>query len=240
MSLLTKAPVYEIFFSFQGEGLYTGLPQVFLRFAGCNLKCRYCDTSYSTVISKKAKYLRSEEILKKIYSVYSKNKSTFNRLDIDKPSISITGGEPLIYVDFLKELLPKIWEKGFSVYLETNGTLPKNLKEVIDFCDVVSMDFKFSSECGKTFWIEHREFLKIAKNKAFVKCVITKNTKLQEIKKSVGLIKSVSKNISLVLQPSIDKNIPDIQDLYKFYNQARKVYPNIYLMVQMHKVYKIK
>jgi organic radical activating enzyme len=240
VSLLTKAPVYEIFFSFQGEGLYTGLPQVFLRFAGCNLKCRYCDTSYSTVISKKAKYLRSEEILKKIYSVYSKNKSTFNRLDIDKPSISITGGEPLIYVDFLKELLPKIWEKGFSVYLETNGTLPKNLKEVIDFCDVVSMDFKFSSECGKTFWIEHREFLKIAKNKAFVKCVITKNTKLQEIKKSVGLIKSVSKNISLVLQPSIDKNIPDIQDLYKFYNQARKVYPNIYLMVQMHKVYKIK
>ncbi|MDR2644584.1 MAG: 7-carboxy-7-deazaguanine synthase QueE [Endomicrobium sp.] len=240
MSLLTKAPVYEIFFSFQGEGLYTGLPQVFLRFAGCNLKCRYCDTSYSTVISKKAKYLRSEEILKKIYSVYSKNKSTFNRLDIDKPSISITGGEPLIYVDFLKELLPKIWEKGFSVYLETNGTLPKNLKEVIAFCDVVSMDFKFSSECGKTFWIEHREFLKIAKNKAFVKCVITKNTKLQEIKKSVGLIKSVSKNICLVLQPSIDKNIPDIQDLYKFYNQARKVYPNIYLMVQMHKVYKIK
>jgi organic radical activating enzyme len=240
VSLLTKAPVYEIFFSFQGEGLYTGLPQVFLRFAGCNLKCRYCDTSYSTVISKKAKYLRSEEILKKIYSVYSKNKSTFNRLDIDKPSISITGGEPLIYVDFLKELLPKIWEKGFSVYLETNGTLPKNLKEVIAFCDVVSMDFKFSSECGKTFWIEHREFLKIAKNKAFVKCVITKNTKLQEIKKSVGLIKSVSKNICLVLQPSIDKNIPDIQDLYKFYNQARKVYPNIYLMVQMHKVYKIK
>ncbi|MDR2818599.1 MAG: 7-carboxy-7-deazaguanine synthase QueE [Endomicrobium sp.] len=240
MSLVTKDPVYEIFFSFQGEGLYTGLPQVFLRFAGCNLKCRYCDTSYSTVISKKAKYLSSDEILKKIYSVYTKNKSTFNRLDIDKPSISITGGEPLIYVDFLKELLPKICEKGFSVYLETNGTLPKNLKEVIAFCDVVSMDFKFTSECGKTFWTEHRKFLKIAKNKVFVKCVITKNTKLQEIKKSAELIKSISKNISLILQPSIDKNIPDIQNLYKFYSQARKVYPNIYLMVQMHKVYKIK
>jgi hypothetical protein len=123
--------------------------------------------------------LSAVEILKEIYSVYIKNKSVFNQLDIDKPSISITG-------------------------------------------------------------TEHRKFLKIAKNKAFVKCVITKNTKLQEIKKSAELIKSVSKNIALILQPSIDKNIPDIQDLYKLYSQARKVYPNIYLMVQMHKVYKIK
>jgi organic radical activating enzyme len=240
VSLVRKAPVYEIFFSFQGEGLYTGFPQVFLRFAGCNLKCRYCDTSYSIEISKKAKYLSSDEILKEIYSVYIKNKSVFNRLDIDKPSISITGGEPLIYVDFLKELLPKILRNGFSIYLETNGTLPKNLKKVIAFCNVVSMDFKFTSECCKAFWTEHRKFLKIAKNKVFVKCIITENTKLQEIKKSAKLIKSVSKKISLILQPSIEKNIPNIQDLYKFCSQARKIHPNTYLMIQMHKVYKIK
>jgi organic radical activating enzyme len=236
----TKAPIYEMFFSFQGEGPYAGLPQVFLRFAGCNLKCDYCDTSYSTVVSKKAKYLNSDEILKEICFIYAKNKSVFKRLDIDKPSISVTGGEPLTHVNFLEELLPKLREKGFSVYLETNGTLPKNLKKVIKFCDVVSMDFKFASDCGENFWKEHKEFLKVSKNKTLVKCVITKNTKLQEITKSAELIKSISKNISLILQPSIDKNVPAMQNLHRFYHQARKILPNVYLMVQMHKVYKIR
>ncbi|MDR3306843.1 MAG: 7-carboxy-7-deazaguanine synthase QueE [Endomicrobium sp.] len=240
MTVATKAPIYEMFFSFQGEGPYAGLPQVFLRFAGCNLKCDYCDASYSTIVSKKAKYLNSDEILKEICFIYAENKSVFKRLDIDKPSISITGGEPLIYVNFLKELLPKSREKGFGVYLETNGTLPKNLKKVIKFCDVVSMDFKFASECGKNFWKEHKEFLKVSKNKTHVKCVITKNTKLQEITKSAELIKSISKNISLILQPSIDKNVPAMQNLHRFYRQARKILPNVYLMVQMHKVYKIR
>ncbi|MDR3195683.1 MAG: 7-carboxy-7-deazaguanine synthase QueE [Endomicrobium sp.] len=240
MPVATKAPIYEMFFSFQGEGPYAGLPQVFLRFAGCNLKCDYCDTSYSTVVSKKAKYLNSDEILKEICFIYAKNKSVFKRLDIDKPSISVTGGEPLTHVNFLEELLPKLREKGFSVYLETNGTLPKNLKKVIKFCDVVSMDFKFASDCGENFWKEHKEFLKVSKNKTLVKCVITKNTKLQEITKSAELIKSISKNISLILQPSIDKNVPAMQNLHRFYHQARKILPNVYLMVQMHKVYKIR
>jgi organic radical activating enzyme len=238
VSVAIKAPIYEIFFSFQGEGLYTGLPQVFLRFAGCNLQCGYCDTSYSTIVSKKAKYLTYNEILEKVSFIYSKNKNAFKKLDA--PSVSITGGEPLIYIDFLEELLPRLQKKGFSIYLETNATFSKNLKKIIKFCDVISMDFKFPSECGKSFWKEHKEFLKISKNKASVKCVITKNTKLQEITKSTEIIKSISKSIPLILQPSIDKNIAPIQNLYAFYRQAKKNLSNVYLMVQMHKVYNIR
>jgi organic radical activating enzyme len=240
VSTVAKAPIYEVFFSFQGEGPYTGLPQVFLRIAGCNLQCGYCDTSYSTLISKRAKYLTSDEILKKVCFISDQNKNIFKQLDVDKPSISITGGEPLIYANFLKELLPKFQEKGFSIYLETNATLPKSLKKVIKFCDVISMDFKFPSECGKSFWEEHKEFLKISKNKAFVKCVITKNTELKEIIKSAEIIKNISKNTSLILQPSISKNIPAIQNLYTFHHKAKKILSNVYLMVQMHKVYSIR
>jgi organic radical activating enzyme len=240
----TKVPIYEIFFSFQGEGLYTGLAQIFVRFAGCNLKCNYCDTSYSTIISRKAKYLTDEELINKICLLYKQNKKTFLSLAPDKPSVSFTGGEPLIYVDFLKAVLPKLKEKGFSVYLETNGTLSQNLKKVIKFCDIVSMDFKFISECKKSFWKEHKDFLKIAIDnvlvKVFVKCVITNSTNVSEIKKSASIINTILKETPLILQPSIDKNIPAIQNLYKFYTAAKKIIPNVHLMIQMHKFYKIR
>lgn len=234
------APIYEVFFSFQGEGLYTGQPQIFIRFAGCNLNCNYCDTAYSKVVSKRAKYLTVEEIINKSYFLYLKNKQIFETLNIKKPTVSITGGEPLIYISFLEKLFHNLKNKSFDIYLETNGTLTKNLKRVIKFCDIVSMDFKFASECAKSFWKEHREFLNTAKNKVFVKCVITKNTKLQEIIKSADIIKSISIKIPLILQPSIDKNVAEIQRLYSLYTQARKIIPNVYLMTQMHKVYKIR
>jgi organic radical activating enzyme len=236
-----QAPIYEIFFSFQGEALYTGLPQIFIRFAGCNIKCSYCDTSYSTVISKRANYLTCDKVLDKIDLLYKPNKKKFT---FGKPSIAFTGGEPLIYAEYLEELLPKLKEKGFSTYLETNGTLPKKLKRVIKFCDIISMDFKFESECKKSLYKEHKLFLKIAKDSSntevFVKCVVTKNTNILEIKKSADLIKNIAKETTLVLQPSIDRNVPTIQNVHKFYIEAKKTIPNVHLMAQMHKIYKIK
>jgi organic radical activating enzyme len=235
-----QVPVYEIFFSFQGEGLYTGLPQIFVRFAGCNIKCNYCDTPYSAVISKRTKYLACDEILDKIDLLYKENKKKFA---FGKPSITLTGGEPLIHEKRLEELLPKLKEKGFSIYLETNGALPQKLKKVIKFCDIIAMDFKFESECQKNLYKEHKLFLKIAKGTAgtevFVKCVITKNTSILEIKKYADLIKNIAKETALVLQPSIDKNAPAIENLHRFYVQAKKSIPNVHLMVQMHKIYKL-
>ncbi|MDR3275217.1 MAG: 7-carboxy-7-deazaguanine synthase QueE [Endomicrobium sp.] len=241
MTISNTAPVYEIFFSFQGEGLYTGLPQIYVRFAGCNIKCRYCDTSYSTTISKKANYYSQDKLIKIIYKIYKKNKKKFT---FGRPFIIFTGGEPLIYADFLELLTQKLKKIGFNIYLETNGTLTQNLKKIINFCDIVSMDFKFVSECKKSFWKEHRSFLETAVSnaavKVLVKCVVTKNTNIYEIKKSADTIRGISKEIPLILQPSIDKNIPEIQNLYRFYTKAKTIIPNVYLMVQMHKVYKIR
>jgi organic radical activating enzyme len=239
-----QAPIYEVFFSFQGEALYIGLPQIFVRFAGCNIKCGYCDTYYSTVISEKTKYLTIDKLLNKICFLYKKNKRSFTDFVLKKPSVVFTGGEPLIYIEFLEVLFLKIKEKNFNIYLETNGTLPENLKKIVKFCDIISMDFKFASECKKSFWKEHKNFLKLVKDNTsceiIVKNIITKNTNVSEIKKSVGVIRTISKKIPLILQPSIDKNIPLIQNLRKFYVEAKKVIPNVYIMIQMHKIYKIK
>lgn len=231
-----KIPVYEIFFSYQGEGLYTGLPQIFVRFAGCNIKCAYCDTAYSVKISDNVNYITSEELLLQIKKVYSSNKKNFS---FGKPSVAITGGEPLIHADFLKSFLPELRKNGFSVYLETNGTLPQQLKKTVKLCDTVSMDFKFVSECGKSFWKEHKDFLKLSKNKAFVKVVITNKTKLSEIKKSIDIVREISKNIHFILQPSTGKDRPELVKLHEFYSYALKELPKAHLMTQMHKIYNI-
>ncbi|MCL2145293.1 MAG: 7-carboxy-7-deazaguanine synthase QueE [Endomicrobia bacterium] len=230
-----KVPVYEIFFSYQGEGLYTGLPQIFVRFAGCNIKCGYCDTAYSVKISDKAYYMSAQDLLKQIKKIYKDNKKSFS---FGKPSVALTGGEPLIHAGFLKYFLPMLRKEGFCAYLETNATMPERLKKILKFCGIVSMDFKFASDCGKSFWKKHEEFLKIAKNKVFIKCVITNKTKFAEIQKSVSIIKKISKNTHLILQPSADKRSrPKLADIYRFYSYAQKQLPNIHLMAQMHKVY---
>ncbi len=232
-----KAPVYEIFFSYQGEGLYSGMPQIFTRFAGCNAKCSYCDTSYSVNISDKTKFLTVSEIVSKAKQLHKKHSEAFV---FGKPSVSITGGEPLIHEGFLKILLPELKKAGFSVYLETNGTLPKASQKVIKFCDIVSMDFKFEKDCNKNFWKKHLQFLKTAGDKVFVKCVITKNTTIKDIQKSVETIKKASLKTHLILQPSLTKDKPPLPSLYKFYSYAANTLPNVHLMTQLHKFYKVR
>ncbi|MCL1971959.1 MAG: 7-carboxy-7-deazaguanine synthase QueE [Endomicrobia bacterium] len=235
---LKTAPIYEVFFSYQGEGLYTGLPQIFVRFAGCNIKCGYCDTAYSIKISDKAVYITACELLKQIKKTYKANKKSFT---CGKPSVAFTGGEPLIYAGFLAYIIPALKKEGFSIYLETNSTMPKQLKKILNLCDVVSMDFKLASDCKKSFWKEHEEFLKLSKKKSFIKCVITNKTKFKEIQKSAAIIKKISKNTHFILQPSTTKkDIPKPVNLYKFYSYILKELPNAHLMTQMHKIYRIK
>ena len=62
--------------------------------------------------------------------------------------MSLTGGEPLLQVDFIKNLAPKIKERGLKVYLETNGTMPERLSEIIGHVDTVAMDVKLPSISG--------------------------------------------------------------------------------------------
>jgi len=223
---VVKAKITEIFSSIQGEGVYLGQPQTFVRFYGCNLKCGFCDESRKN----KLKEYSARELTKAI--IKEKNKV-----------VSLTGGEPLLYASFLKEVLPELKKKGFTTYLETNGTLKNKLLEIIDFLDIISMDIKLPSSTGdRAFWKPHYDFLKASDGKEiFVKSVITDKTTLADIKKAVSIIEKVNKAIFFILQPvTCNNRIQKINQARKFLSSAGSSLDNVRLIPQIHKILGVK
>ena len=114
--------VSEIFLSIQGESSYAGLPCVFIRLAGCNLACAWCDTDYARV-TEGATEMTVDELLGKVVG---------HRC----PLVEITGGEPLMQ-DEAAELAGRLLREGRKVLIETNGSvslerLPANVIKIVD------------------------------------------------------------------------------------------------------------
>lgn len=105
--------VNEIFYSFQGEGFWTGTPAIFLRLALCNLKCPFCDTDFSASTP-----MTAEEIL-----------SSLGKASKDCRTVVLTGGEPALQAD--EALIKALHKSGYTIHIETNGT--KALPEGIDW-----------------------------------------------------------------------------------------------------------
>ena len=225
-----KADVVDIFSSIQGEGMFLGARQIFIRFKNCNLACSFCDEPRDS----RPKEYSPEELTADI-KLLEATKGPHH-------SVSLTGGEPLLYSPFLKIFLRLLKSERFKVYLETNGTLPGELQSVINLVDIIAMDFKLPSSSGqKPFWNEHLKFLKVARQKkVFVKAVITPDTVIGDIERCVNLIKEVNKNISLILQPAtpvkpIDKKV-DRNKLLEFleFSTANEL-NNVRVIPQIHK-----
>ena len=96
--------INDIFYSLQGEGYNTGRAAVFIRFAGCNLRCPFCDTEFDTF-----REMTDEEILQAIDSYASR-------------FVVLTGGEPTLQVD--EAFVDLLHQHGFEVAMESNGTRP--------------------------------------------------------------------------------------------------------------------
>ncbi len=216
-----KANISEIFRSIQGEGIFRGQPQVFIRFSGCNLKCSFCDTDTSLY-----REMSLQEVL-----------TALDTLPRTLDSVALTGGEPLLWASFIKELAPHLKERNFSLYLETNGTLPQSLESVIDFIDVVAMDIKLPSSTGlRPFWQEHEDFLSVAgEKKVFAKCVITASTETEDVIKASCLIRKLSSSITLVLQPQYSQEGVLWPKLESFRHQAKEVLEDVRIITQLHK-----
>jgi len=204
-----KAELQEMFSSVQGEGLFIGVRQVFIRFQGCNLDCRYCDTGKNARFD----WCSMEENPGRSDFVRVKNPVSLDcvtghleRWESLKPgihhSISLTGGEPLLNCDILREWLPQL-RRFLPIHLETNGTLPAALSALIGSIDHISMDIKLPSVSGQSgLWDQHAKFLEIAaRTSVAVKIVIGETVDDQEMVTACQMISTIGRDIPLILQP---------------------------------------
>lgn len=135
--------ITEIFKSIQGESTHAGLPCVFVRLTGCNLRCTWCDSEYTFQGGRK---MSIEEVLNEVF-----------RLSPDGGLVEITGGEPMLQEREAVPLMQRLIESGYSVLLETSGERPLERvpSEVAKIVDVKCPD---SGE-GNTFRLENLETL---------------------------------------------------------------------------------
>ncbi|MDE6138490.1 MAG: 7-carboxy-7-deazaguanine synthase QueE [Candidatus Gastranaerophilales bacterium] len=212
-----KAKINEIFSSIQGEGPVVGYKQLFIRFCGCNLKCDYCDTEFM-----QGKEYSTQELFDTITKEY--DLKTFH-------SISLTGGEPLLHAEFLKEFLPLI--KGQTkIYLETNATLSQNLKIVKNYIDIISADIKLAVNPD----IHKEFFLECKGTETFAKIVFDEKITDEQIK-TCCIIGSES-DIELILQPKMDTNnkmCVSSEFCNQILDKFTSNYNNVRLIPQVHK-----
>ncbi|MBI2996566.1 MAG: 7-carboxy-7-deazaguanine synthase QueE [Candidatus Melainabacteria bacterium] len=244
----------EIYSAIQGEGPLVGVRQIFIRFSACDLRCVWCDTPESLVKTDSCQVENGagSRSFEKVQNPVSKPQliSFIEKLSPAlHQSISLTGGEPLLQSKFLSLFLPNVKQQiNLPVYLETGGHRVNELKEIINYIDYVSMDFKLpSSSKTRTLWKEHKEFLKIslsAKNlqNIWVKIVLTNETSFGELIQSINIVKSLStagKNIEIILQPVTQINgsqPPSKKDLLNIHLKLLEHYSYIRILPQVHKL----
>jgi len=135
--------ITEIYRSLQGESTYAGLPCVFVRLTGCNLRCSWCDTEYSFYGGTK---MTPEQVLAEV-----------ERLSPADGLVEITGGEPMLQERELVPLMQRLLDSGYKVLLETSGERPL---ELVPAAVVKIVDVKCpGSGEGDTFRLENLETL---------------------------------------------------------------------------------
>lgn len=217
---MSKVRIKEIFESIQGEGPYVGYKQLFVRFCNCNLKCNYCDTEFSSE-SDFEEYNQCE-LAEKI--------NRYNNVH----SVSLTGGEPLLASEFLKDMMPLVNKK---IYLETNATLAEKFLDVKPFIDIVSADIKLESATGiKNSYKFHDKFFENCKGvETFAKIVFNNEISDNEITNCCELGKKY--NIELILQPEMKGDIMTVSSEFaaEILDKFLAKYDKVRLIPQVHK-----
>ncbi len=228
------AQITEVFSSLQGEGPYAGSKHIFVRFEECHMHCTYCDE-----IHKVGKLWTLDQTLAEIARLENEHGPHLH--------VSLTGGEPLLYLPFVKPLVQALKARGLKVYLETSGVLHKALEEVVNQCDVIAMDLKLASVTHeKSYLDEHKHFLRASLRKIyFLKMVTSKEIKLDEYDAHLKMVAEIAPQSILYLQPVTGKTEGhDDPELMKLLNdlqsRGQKWLKDIRIGLRLHRILSIR
>ena len=241
-----SAYLSEVFASFQGEGSRAGQRHLFVRFAGCNIRCSWCDTpdSLVKVASCRIDYPSGEgEVVANPITLERLAAVVARCLDED-PSIAmiaVTGGEPMVQGAFLAAWLGAA-PPSRPCLLETNAILTASLAAVLPGIAVVSADVKLPSNTGEVeFWDRHRAFLEACRGtEIYVKMPVDAQTDPGEVRRAAALVAEAAPGAILYVQPVSDPSTDawriDMKRLGELAALASKSVRDTRVLPQIHKL----
>lgn len=232
-----RARVSEIFTSIEGEGIFVGKKTLFIRFSGCHLKCRWCDTKYALPLDSGTDYQIDE-----IKDLIIKELQPFTY------KVNFTGGEPLLQTEAVIELADFVKKQtNVKTYLESSCFDSELFSKVLPYIDICKIEFK--TDDSKV--VEDEEYdnlilneikcleLAVESNKAtYIKIVVTNSTNLESFK---NLVYNISEKIKpsdilgLIIQPSFGIDQPTVNKLLDTYDIVQPMFPEVRIIPQLHK-----
>jgi len=237
----------EIFVSLQGEGLHAGRRHLFVRFGGCPLRCRYCDTPESLTPVATCR-VRAGEIERRLpnpveVETLAEEVRRFERDAAPLHALAITGGEPLAQAGFLETWLGA-YRPRLPILLETAGVFPERLERVLPGIDVVSLDFKCPSNTGeRSRWDEHEACVvavRRAGREVYVKMPVDETTDEADVARGAALLARLAPEVPLFLTPITEPAGTALEigaaTLVRFQHLAASRHADTRVSPQLHKV----
>ena len=236
--MANRIQLSEIFTSIEGEGILFGTKTLFVRMAGCHLKCVWCDTTYALPINSGNDY--SVDYAKKLISKY---------LEPNTYKVNFTGGEPLLQYEAVIELAKFVKEeKGLRTYIESACFDSSRFERILPYIDICKVELKMSDSKVVDDKYYHNllrneiECLEISIRNhkiTYIKVVVTNSTNLKEFKR---LMKNIFKDIKtadiagFIIQPSYGMDEPTVERLFEFYDIVYPLYQEVRIIPQLHKI----